>query len=335
MRPHIIFKFLTLLLFLVARAVAAPATQPEESKSVEKDGVAVTVVMNKTTISTDEQPDFIVRFKNVLPIALDGTQQYRNLYDVAAYWDWQFELTNTDPHAESPGPWQLHMNVLKVRAPLEHRRIMPGDSTDVTVNFNDPAFTFTYTYAGVVKHLISPVRHLPPGHYQLTVTAELPNPFGPGYFEWTGPATTAVIGLTVNQAPQKTVSKEEQAAYDAAIARVTDKLEPEGLWLNGPCGPIDLPKDAKPEDVVDFAVNNDLSPGTKAYRLLDVKPFGRGHAAGEIAGTAALVQAGKSYRVLVFFSTGGRNWWNRFYDVEVRMPPTSQPADESRILKEK
>ena len=37
-----------------------------------------------------------MRFKNV------GKDEYRNHYDVAAYWNWTFELTDTDAHAANP-----------------------------------------------------------------------------------------------------------------------------------------------------------------------------------------------------------------------------------------
>jgi hypothetical protein len=314
---------LILLAALLARAApaAVASTQPVESKEVEKDSVAVTLVMSNTTISTDEQPEFIVRFRNV------GKEGYRNLYDVAAYWNWTIELINTDPHAESPGPWRLHMNILKMRVPLEHRQIKPGEFTDVSVNLNDPTFTFDYVYAGVIKHLISPVRHLPPGHYRLTVAASLVNPFGPGYFEWAGPVTTAAVELTITQAPQRTVTDATQAAYDAAIARVTDKLDSGGRWLNGISPPIDLPKDAKSESVIDSAVNNSILE-SKAYRVLDVKPLARKQLPGEVSGMAALLQIGKTHKVVVFFPTGATGWWSRFYDAEVVVPSTLGAAGD-------
>lgn len=83
----------------------APSTAPAaESKEVEKDNAVVTVLLTETRVSTDQQPEFIVRFRNV------GKEQYRNLYDVGAYWNWTIEWTDLDPHAASPGPWRLHMN---------------------------------------------------------------------------------------------------------------------------------------------------------------------------------------------------------------------------------
>jgi hypothetical protein len=315
MRLLLTISALVLLPALLAGAApaAVTSTQPVESTAVEKDSVAVTIVMSKTTISTDEQPEFIVRFRNI------GKGEYRNLYDVAAYWNWTIELTNTDPHAENPGPWRLRMHILKNRVLLEHRQIKPGEFTDVSINLNDPAFTFDYVYAGVIDHLISPVRHLPPGHYRLAVAAALINPFGPGYFEWTGPVTTPGVDLTITHSPQRTMTQGEQAAYDAAIARVTDNLQGGGLWMNGSSPQIDLARDAKAENVIDFAVNNS-SLESKAYRVLDVKPFARNQMPGQVSGTAALLRIGKTVKVVVFFPTGATGWWSRFYDTEVVVP---------------
>jgi hypothetical protein len=308
MRSNLILPALAFLPVLLA--VAAPTTTPStrpaiESKAVEKDNVAVTLVMTKTTISTDEQPEFIVRFKNI------GKEEYRNLYDVTAYWNWTIELTDTDPLAVNLGPWRLHMNAIPLRAYLDHRQIKPGESADVSVNLNDSPFTFDYVYARPVDHEIPPVRHLKPGHYQVSTKVLLTNPFGSGYFEWIGPVTTAGIDLTVTQASPETVTKEQQAAYDAAIVRVTNKLQSGGPWLNGGYPKIDLPKNAKPEDVIDAAVNNTLLD-SKAYRVLSLKTFARNSMPAEISGMAALLQVGKSYKAVIFFPTEATGWWSRF-----------------------
>ena len=323
MKPQQILQMFAFFPFMLAAAALAgtpPSTEPAtESKAVEKDNVAVTLVASKTTFSTDEQPEFIVRFKNV------GKEEYRNLYDVTAYCNWTILLTNTDPHAEPPGPWRLHMNAIPLRIPLEHRQIKPGESSDVSVNLNDPPFTFDYAYEGPVDGALPQVRHLKPGHYHLTATVTLTNPIGPGYFEWTGPVTTTAIELTITEAPQKKVPNEEQVAYDAAIAHVTDKLPSGGMWTNGRFPKIDLSKDAKPEDVIDAAVNNTLLD-SKSYRVLITKPFARVDMPNKVSGTAALVRVGKSYKVVVFFPTGATGWWSRYYDTEVAPPATSQPA---------
>jgi hypothetical protein len=323
MNPQLILLILAVLPGLPAAAAppeTAPSTQPAvESKEVEKDSVAITARLKRTTIPADEQPEFIVRFRNV------GKEQYRNLYDVTAYWNWTINLINTDPRATNPGPWRLQMNAIPYRAKLEHRQIKPGESTDVIVNLNDPPFTFNYVYAGDVNQMIPPVRRLPPGRYQMTTKVELTSPFGPGYFQWSGPATTTGVELTITGAPQKKVTKEEQDAYDAGIARITEKFDSSGLWTNGLSIPIDLPNSAKPEDVIDAAVNSAVLD-SKAYRVLTIKPFTLDRLPGEIPATAALLQVGKSYQVVFFSRAGAKGWWSRFYDTEVAMPPTSPPG---------
>ena len=301
------------------RAGTATSTQPAvESKEIVKDGVAVTVLVRKATVSADEQPEFIVRFKNV------GTE-YRNLYDVTAYWKWAIDLTNTDPKATDPGPWRLRMNALPGRAPIDHRQIQPGEGTDVTVNLNDPPFTFAYTYAGSMLQLVPPTRHLNPGHYRLTVAVALTNPFGEGYFEWAGPVTTDPIEVTITEATAKAATKEELVAYDAAIARVTDTLQPGGLWRNGRSPAIDLPKNAATEEVIDAAVNA-TSLDSKAYRVLRVQPFAGKGVPGAASGSAALLQVGKSYKVVILLPPEISGWWSRFYDTDLLPPPVPAPA---------
>jgi hypothetical protein len=296
---------------------SAPATKPvPESQGVTIDNVSVSIVLVRPTISTDEQPEFLMRFKNV------GKEGYRNLYDVGAYWKWTIQATPTDPKvASKPRPWRLGMNATSHAPNIEHRQIKPGERTDVVVNLNDPPFTFVYTDASVTDQLVAPIRHLAPGRYKLTAQVSLTSPFGPGYFEWIGPATTQPIELTVTLAKPQAVTKEEQAAYDAAIDKVTAKLPPNGLWSNGRFPQIDLPKNASVDEVIDMAVNNS-SLGSKVYHILSVKPFSRENMPGTLAGKAALVQVGKAYKVVIFFPTEQTGWWSRFYDADMALPQT-------------
>jgi hypothetical protein len=76
--------------------------------------------------------------------------------------------------------------------------------------------------------------------------------------------------------------------------------------------------------VIDAAVNNTLLD-SNAYRMLEVKPVTGTEMPGEGPGTAALLQVGKAYKVLVFSPAGATGWWFRFYDAEVMLPPTSRP----------
>jgi alpha-L-fucosidase len=295
-----------------------------ESKPVQKDGVSVNVVLQRQSISTDSQPEFVVRFKNT-------GSDYINLYDVTAYWNWQIRLTNTNPHTDRPGPWLLRMHHIAGRGDLEYRQIKPRESTDVSINLNDPPFTFDYVYDGSAKGArVPPVRHLSPGKYQLQATVRLKDPFGRRYHEWVGPVTTSPIELKVTDSgvAGRSPTKEEIAAYDAAISRVIEKLSPGGLWMNGGFPDIKLPKDAKPEDVVDAAVNQTILD-SKAYRILRVRPFSPDGPSDATSGSAALVRVGKDLKVVIFFAIGDKSWWTRFYDAEVVLPATPRATQRS------
>lgn len=315
-----LISWLPVVLGVPLMAAEEPATRQavSESRPVEKHDVAVSLMLKQASFSADEQPEFTVRFKSV------GVE-YTNLYDITAYWNWTIDLTDTDSPAGETGPWRLHMNAIPHRHPIDHRQIKPGESTDVVINLNDPPFTFDYTYAGIIKHLILPVRHLKPGHYQLTATVALTNPFGDGHHEWSGPVTTEPIKLTITESKQKGDTKEALAAYDAAIARVTDQLGSGGLWMNGISPQINLPSDAKADDVIDAAINQ-TQLDSKAYRVLRIQPFKRDEMPGGVSGSAALLRVGKAYKVVVLFPFEKSGWWSRLYDTEVALPETASQA---------
>lgn len=298
-----------------------------ESEPVEKDGLAISLVTGRSSFSADAQPEFVVRFKNV-------GKDYRNLYDVVAYWNWTIQLLNTDPQSPEPGPWRLHMHSIPLRVPIEHRQIKPGESTDVSVDLNDPPFTFNYSHAanskGLQAGLVRSTRFLAPGHYRLSAVVAVPKfPIGEDHHFWLGPVTTNGIELTIAKSPQKTETREELAACDAAIARVTDALQPGGLWTNGGFPAIQLPKDAKTEDVIDAAVNQTILD-SKDYRVQRVRPFERGQMPGSVSGSAALVRVGKAFKVAILFPVGPEAWWSRFYDTELTLP-TTRPAAAGRF----
>ena len=301
-----------------------PAKLSVESKPVEKDGVSVSVSLKPQTILADEQPQFVVRFKNT-------NRDYINLYNVDHYWDWEILFTKTDPHAAEPGPWRLRMNSIPNRRPVGIRQIKAGESTDVVVNLNDPPFTFDFVYAGIIKHLIAPVRYLQPGTYRMTVKIALPLFMGqPFPHHWTGPVLTDAVELTVSEkrANGTPATAAELAAYDDAIDRVIKKLDPSGrlgrfgLWTNGGTPFVKLAAGAKAEDVIAAAVNVYLLE-SKAYRILRVRQVG----SDDLAVSAALVKVGGKPKVLVFFSgKGSTSWWTRFYDADVVQP--AAPAKE-------
>lgn len=302
-----------LLLAAEVRADAPASTRTVvESTPVEKGCVAVSVEARRSAVPADEQPDFVVRFKNL-------GSDYANLYDVGAYWNWTIRLTNVHPHAPEPGPWRMRMNSIPMRAHLEHRQIKPGESTEIAVNLNDPPFTFAYVYEGKEKKSVPPTRFLKPGRYQVAVTVSLPDfPIGDDKHFWLGPVTTKPIELTIADAPARAETKQEVAAYDVAIAHVTDKLQPHGMWMNGGFPQVNLPKQATAEAVIDMAVNLSIL-GSKDYRVLRVRPFNNDGASGH----AALLRVGKGYKVAVLFPIGPDGWWSRFYDSD--LTPTKVP----------
>ena len=295
-----------------------PATTSSESKPVEQGGVAVTVVLKPEVIGEEEQPRIVVRFGN-------STTDYINLYDVEAFWDWRIRFTNVDAAATNPGPWQLRMNAIPHRYPIASRQIKAGEKLEVLIDLNDPPFTFAYAYAGSMNRTVQPVRHLAPGTYRVSLEVSLRNPLGqPGYHFWTGPVTTEPVDLKIR--PRQLVgvdagpNVDEVAAYDALIDRVTSKLDPHGLWLNGVAPDIKLPRVATPEDVVDAAVNTHVL-GSKRYRVFRVRRIERL----DQSVSAVLLSVGGKTKVLLFFPGGNVSWWTRFYDVEAATPD-SQPA---------
>jgi len=314
----------TFVLILIALMLAAhparagePAksvsTQPAiiESKPAVKDGVAITVALKQQAISTDDQPHLVVRFTNV-------AGDYINLYDVNAYFDWEMEFRPAAKDGAKPLPLLLKMDKLPHRIAIAHLQIKPTESLEVPINLNDPPFTFHYESGEAADHAGGPkIRHLAPGNYQVALTIKLNNPFGKGYHQWSGPLTTEPVELVVgppNPDQNAAPTAEQSAAYSAAIHRWTDKFD--GLWLNGRFPEIDLPRDARVEDVIEAAVNRTILE-SKVYHILKTEPFVKKGSPEIKPGTASLVQVGKAYKVVIVFPFENRGWWSRFYDAEV------------------
>lgn len=307
-------KLSSLLVFaLILIPHTALAANPAATQSAKKDGVSITVSLKQQAISTSEQPFFTVRFTNI-------DNDYINLYDVKAYCDWDIEFIPAAKEGVKPVPLHLKMDKLPRRIPIAHLQIKPTESLEVPIDLNDPPFTFHFETAHPGDH--APViRHLPPGNYQVALTIKLTQPFGPGTREWEGPLTTKPIALTVgppNPDQDAPPTPEQSAAYTAAIHRWTDKFD--GLWLNGRAPQINLPSDAKPEDVIEAAVNQTVLE-SKAYRILQTEPFIKETMVPKIApGTTAVVMVGKAYKVVIIFPYEKSGWWSRFYDAEIPAP---------------
>lgn len=308
---------LSIFIVLLLHCLALPALPlPQQNNAsipvplgVEKDGVAVSVSLKQPSIPADEQPQIVVRFQNT-------TSDYINLYDVEAVWDWRIRFTSTDRRAKLPGPWRLRMDSIPNRYPITHKQIKGGESLTVSVNLNDPPFTFDYVYEGPHTGPLTPIRQLSRGTYRMSIDIALRNPIGqPGYHFWTGPVTTQSIEYSVrgldNHGPVAKPTSREMAAYDHAIDQVTRGLQPGGLWLNGVAPDINLPSDARAEEVIASSVNQYLLE-SKAYRILRVRRL-------DLSGvnaSAALVKVGAKLKVLIFFPSAGTHWWTRFYDAE-------------------
>jgi hypothetical protein len=292
-----------------------------ESKPVAKDGVSIVVSLKQQTISTSAQPQFTVRFTNT-------ATDYINLYDIDAWCDWNIEFASIDKKKDQPQTLALKMDKIPHRIPIAHKQIKPVESLDVNINLNDPPFTFHYETARPADHApATSIRHLTPGTYQVILTIKLNNPFGKGYHQWEGPLTTEPIELIVRPStPEESAppTPEQAAAYSAAIRRTTDKIDSHGLWLNGTFPQINLPSDAKPEDAIEAAVNQ-TSLESKAYRILKVEPFKNPSMPENVSGSAAVVQVGKAYKIVIFYPFEKSGWWTRFYDAEIT-PPAVQPA---------
>jgi len=267
--PLILAAFLLNPHLASAADPAKPTTQAAlvESKPAVKDGVSITIALKQPAISTSDQPQLIVRFTNT-------AADYINLYDVNAYCDWEIAFTPAHKQAELPRPWILKMDKLPHRIPLAHLQIKPTESLEVPINLNDPPFTFHYENAKPADRAAVPsIRHLAPGNYQVAMTIKLTNPFGEGYHLWTGPLTTEPVELVVgppNPDQNADPTPEQAAAYSAAIRRLNDKLHP-SAWLNGGSPEINLSSDAKPEDVIEAAVNRTILE-SKVYRILKQNP---------------------------------------------------------------
>ena len=106
---------------------------------------------------------------------------------------------------------------------------------------------------------------------------------------------------------------------------MTDKLQSGGLWLNGSFPKIDLPSNAKTDDVIDAAINQTILD-SKSYRVLRVQPFQRDDIPGSVSGSVALLRVGKANKVVVLFPFEKSGWWSRFYDTEVELPKNTSSA---------
>jgi hypothetical protein len=296
-----------------------------QAAPVEKDGLSVQVSLKKSEISTDEQPQFTVRFTN-------SSKESINLCGADEYWEWKVRFTNLDQKAEDPGPWLLNVNSQRIRHLVSSIKLKSGDFIDVPVDFNNANFKPDFAYDGIIKHLIAPVKHLKPGTYNMTIEIALqPDPLDKsGAKYWTGPVTTEAVELKVvesdQQGPATEPSPQDLSASDGAIDRVIKALPPGGLWANGtyPSPVSRLAADAKAQVVIADAVkawfpNWEL----KDYRVLQIRENVK--LPPDYVFSAAVIQAGAEYKVLLFHPSTGGGWWAHFYDTDLHtaLPPAN------------
>ncbi|MBS1727099.1 MAG: hypothetical protein JST51_10300 [Armatimonadetes bacterium] len=285
--------------FLCQQASAKPATE------VPATAVSVSLRSDDYAITNDQQPSFKITFQN-------DWSDYVNLYNINAYWKWHIVFLRLDATKQSPGPWSVRFEVSNSAA-LDHKQLKPGESLEIRVDLNDPAYTFDYENLGPRDGLKTKRRKLPPGYYQISVNVRLDPPLGPGNHEWIGPALPRPVDLFVREAPTVTPSTEDLKKWDAAIDSVKPIFESQGgLWRNGVMPNLPLDKTATTEDVVASAVNW-VQFGTKRTKILRSRDLGVPDKL-----SAALVMVGKQPKVLVyFFDADIGKWWTRFYDVKL------------------
>lgn len=135
----------------------AATTQAVNSKPVVKDGLELTVTLARQVYARQENPLPTVTFKNVARTAF-------TLDDLEWVWNWAMFFENTTTKQR----WQMvcrlsdkEMDTAPTSVPV---RLPPNGTLVVTVP-NHPSIHFMLNGDETEKS----VKHLPPGHYRLTV----------------------------------------------------------------------------------------------------------------------------------------------------------------------
>ena len=146
------------LLMLNPFAVAADAaTARIMSAPVEKDGLEVQVLGDKTLFARNEPIKFTVRLKNV-------SDKRMSLEDADAFAQWVVRLVDV----ESKMPWGLqNLPSDQVEPVHEERKLKPGESVDVSTDWGSNRFPFRYESELILNMPIPPADTLQPGRYQL------------------------------------------------------------------------------------------------------------------------------------------------------------------------
>ncbi|HEY2881759.1 MAG TPA: hypothetical protein VGJ15_04985, partial [Pirellulales bacterium] len=301
------------------------------SKLVEKDGLSAQLLLQSSVVDGDEQPDFIFRLRNTSKADLE-------LYGFDGVWNWQIQFTNVDQTAPypGPGPWQIQFEV-RIRRPVEIKRIKAGETIEVPLDLNKPQFPFSYRYEGPQDKPVKPVKQLPPGKYQLAIKIDLQaGPVGnAGANYWTGTLATHPVEVQIlapgeKAQPNKPTAK-QIAQYDRAIDQVVKQLDPRGtldslgMWTNGRSLIVEAPLDAKPEANIAEIVKRWRLTDSDSLRVLQLRQFKDDPPRPTVS--VALIQLGGKAKVLVFFLEGdSKHWRSRWYDADYE--PAATPAME-------
>ena len=90
-----------------------------------------------------------------------------------------------------------------------------------------------------------------------------------------------------------------------------------GLWVNGVFPIIELPADAKPDEVLAVAVKmTGFDHGhVKTYEIRNVRQVELTNVPMGTPYSAALVQSDLGMKIFLFKPLKNNQWWTRFYDV--------------------
>jgi hypothetical protein len=152
---------LSVVCAIVARAdETAPAKPPTTSSVAEKKGLRVTVQLAKAAFGVDEDLALEVTFTNV------SEKPFKTL-DA----DWVERWRIIAAPDGGGGPWQAFFIGARRGVAGPAQALKPGESRTVAAKIDANAFEFRWIGESFAP--VPPRKHLPAGHYALTVTFEL------------------------------------------------------------------------------------------------------------------------------------------------------------------
>jgi hypothetical protein len=143
---------------------AAGTTQPAfTSQPVEKNGLQVTAICEKSVFARNEPIKFTLRFKNV-------TDKPLSLGDAVNFQDWIIRVDNLT----SGMPWRIQSRAIEPRkGPVPPKELEPDESVDISTDWGSNRFPFQYESELILNLPIPPVDGLSPGVYRLWIGVTL------------------------------------------------------------------------------------------------------------------------------------------------------------------